>query len=188
MGHHELLAALTREGDLKADAIRSASDAEVLRLRKAAAARMSELRHTEEHRQERTRADRRQDILAEAARVARLIRLAAEYDLAVHLREVADSSLSALRAEGYAQLFRSLAAELPGETWETVRVNPLDAALARELFPEAVIESSSGITGGFVAITGNMDFTVDNTLDVRLKRIWPAVLPDMIAELRRDMK
>jgi V/A-type H+-transporting ATPase subunit E len=100
------------------------------------------------------------------------------------LRELARTGLNGLRSDRYELIFRALADELPDETWGTVRVNPLDAALAGMVFPSVVIESVAGIAGGFEVATADGDFTVINTLDVRLERAWPDLLPEMVSELR----
>ena len=184
MGHHELLEALRREGELKATSISTAAEAEALRLREAASVRMNGLRSADERRQENLRAARRREILAEAERGVRRVRLAAEHGLALRLRELARTHLAGLRTDRYEALFRDLVDELPDETWGTVRVHPLDAALAGSMFPSATIEIDDGISGGFEAATADGSFTVVNTLAARLERVWPDILPEMVAELR----
>jgi vacuolar-type H+-ATPase subunit E/Vma4 len=187
MGHSELLTALRREGELKAVAIRRETVAGEARLRAAAAARMSERKGEEERQQARRRTDRQQEILAEAVRSARIIRLGAEHDLAVRLRALATALLSGLCATGYEQLFRGLTAELPAETWETVQVNPRDAALAGELFPAAAIGIDANIRGGLAVTATGGKFSAINTLEMRLERMWPDLLPDIVAELKRSL-
>jgi vacuolar-type H+-ATPase subunit E/Vma4 len=46
------------------------------------------------------------------------------------------------------------------------------------------VVADPAITGGLVAVTADGSLTVVNTLDSRLERCWPDLLPHLIAELR----
>ena len=122
--------------------------------------------------------------MAGAEREARLVRLRAEHALVGRLDRVARCCLDTLRGEGYAALFNCLAAEVSGEVWATVRVNPKDADLAADCFPGSGIEPDPSISGGLVAISGDGGLSVNNSLEIRLERAWPDLLPLIAAELR----
>jgi V/A-type H+-transporting ATPase subunit E len=89
-----------------------------------------------------------------------------------------------MRGEGYEDLFAGLAAEAAGAEWGTVRVNPADRELAARYFPRAVVEADASITGGVEAVSTDGAFSVVNTLETRLERAWPELLPEIVAELR----
>jgi len=92
--------------------------------------------------------------------------------------------LERLRDNDYDELFRRLALELPAASWVTIRVNPADTDLAAELFPAASIQSDRAMCGGLEAETSDGELTVVNSLEVRLERAWPELLPLMVTELR----
>lgn len=187
MGQHELLAALHREGEELASSLRSKAEAESEAIRADAARRLDELQVAYEERRGKLCSDRRRDILARAERDSAIVRLKAEHELARRLRERADTLLRRLRDNNGDVLFTLLAAELPGIAWDRVRVGPGDAALAKKLFPAAAIESDSSIVGGLEAVSADGCLTVVNTLEVRLERIWPELLPRMVSELREGL-
>lgn len=186
MGHHELLAVLRQKGAEQSGAIRrSAAEAEEA-LRADITGRRESLRAEREERRTVVCTLRRGEILADAERKAALLRLRAEHDLALRLRERAAACLERLRDGGYAGLFRRLAGELPGGDWRTVRVNPADMSLAAECFEGADISADSAISGGFSAVTADGSLTVVNTLESRLEQCWPDLLPQLVAELRGE--
>ena len=119
-------------------------------------------------------------ILAEAERQAALIKLEAEQALAGRLYTLAHGTLARLRDDHYAELFAALVAELLPCRWETVRVNPADSELAQASFPGAAIETDDGITGGMEVSAEGGRVRVDNTLDKRLERAWPELLPRLL--------
>lgn len=125
----------------------------------------------------------RHRLLAAAAREASLIRLRAEHALSLRLHERARFCLRQLRGKGD-RLFRSLAAELPDLPWHTVRSAPSDIVLAADCFPGAMIIPEESLAGGLTAETEDNSLTIDNTLETRLERLWPDLLPHLIAELR----
>lgn len=176
--------ALRRDGEQKLAAVRSGTEREAQRLRAEASVRREEIRSGHEREHALLCASRLRDIMSAAERKSALVRLGAEHALSIRLRERAVSCLKRLRGEGGDELFRGLATELPEEAWGTVRVNRADEALARALFPAAIVAGVDGITGGLEATTGDASFTVVNTLDVRLERAWAELLPRMMADLR----
>lgn len=184
MGHRELLRALRRKGEEQADAIRLAANGKEKSLLSEFAARRDELRAAHELRRATACAERHHDIMAEAEREVAIVRLRAEHELALLLRERAGTCLEGLRAGEYESLFRQLAEELPPGEWGTIRVSPLDADLAATLFPRVEIVVDPAITGGVVAVTADASLTVLNTLESRLEKGWPDLLPHLVDELR----
>lgn len=187
MGYHELIDSLSREGEEKARAIRLAVEAEAVRIRGESAGRIEALRHDYARRRDAAEAAEAGAIFAEAQKKVALVRLEAESALAGRLYVVACASLPELRGDGYAELFAALAAELPPGQWETVRVNPADAELAKECFPAAQIETESGITGGFDLAAEGGRVRIDNTLETRLERGWPELLPSLMKAVAQEV-
>ena len=91
--------------------------------------------------------------------------------------------LPRLRERDYPRIFSRLAAELPPIEWETVRVNPADAEIAGYLFPRARIVPDTAICGGMEALAEGGRIQVINTLEKRLERGWPELLPVLIEEV-----
>lgn len=183
MGTGELLAALRSEGERKTGVIREEAEAEADRLRSEAAARLALLK--EKCAQEQAAAIEAEEgtIIAEAGRTARQIRLAAAERLAERLLELARTLLPQLRNGEYPALFAHLAAELPPGEWETVRVNPADEALAAAIFSRARIVLDTAISGGMETLTADGEMQVVNTLEKRLERGWPELLPLLLKEV-----
>lgn len=67
-----------------------------------------------------------------------------------------------------------------------MRVNPADGERAAVLFPGARIETDPAISGGMEAITEGGRMRVVNTLEKRLARGWPDILPHLLAEAATD--
>jgi V/A-type H+-transporting ATPase subunit E len=180
MGYPELAEALRKEGEEQVAVIRRDAEAEEERIRGEAAAKAGKLR--EEYARRRTAAcsEETATVLAEAANRERLVRLAAENSLADRLYGLARESLPRMREEGYEELFAALAAELPPREWESVRVNPADDGLARRLFPAAEIVADGALTGGMTVTGTGGGVTVVNTLEKRLERGWPELVPELV--------
>lgn len=187
MGRRELLEALQREGRETLAAIVAREAAEEGRLRAAHQARRTALQCEHERHSARICNDRRRAILSKAAGEAALLRLRVEYLLALRLREIAGSCLPQLRSGAAAAVVPRFAAELPPEEWRTVRVNPVDAALAAALFPQADIVADATISGGLAVTNRDGSLTVDNSLETRLERLWPELLPELVAVIRADL-
>lgn len=186
MGYRELIAALREEGEEKRASLRRETDAETARLEEEAAGRISRLREEFERRLAGAMADRRRDVLAAARKQGEAALLAAENALAERLGRIAWASLPLLRREDPARLFAVLAAELPPTEWERVTVNPADVGEAKRLFPSAEIVGDAAVTGGVAAVAAEGALRVDNTLEKRLDRGWPEILPPLMEELRRE--
>jgi V/A-type H+-transporting ATPase subunit E len=186
VGTGELQAALRREGERKAAAIRQVAETEAARLQEEYAARYALLEEECRQKQEKAIAAEESGILAEAERAARRVRLAAAENLAERLHALARRLLPRLRTGDYPVIFARLAGELPAAEWETLRVNPADANLAGALFPGAQIETDAAICGGLEALAAGGRVQVVNTLEKRLERRWPELLPVLLREIDSD--
>jgi vacuolar-type H+-ATPase subunit E/Vma4 len=183
MGHAELLAALRRKEEEQAAALREATAAQEAAVRADLVARCEELREEFERRRDTACAQRRHAIVAEAEREAALVRLRAEYELFLRLRERAGVCLARLYRAGEG-LLAQLAEELPAAAWATIRVAPADILPARSLFPGTEVLADPAITGGVAASTADRSLTVVNTLESRLEKGWPDLLPRLVSEVR----
>lgn len=186
MGRRQLIEALRKEGEEKCAAIRREAEAEAERVRSAAEAEIGRLREKFARRQAEACAAETAAILAEAASRGRLIRLAADNALVERLYELACRSLPQVREEGYGELFAALAEELPSRRWERVRVNPADEGMARDRFPAAAVVADAAVSGGLEAIGEGEWLRVINTLEKRLERGWPEMLPELVRDVYRE--
>lgn len=184
MGRNELLAALQRDGQEKMAAISGQQAAEEERLRAATAERIATLR--QEHEQECAAlcSARQRQILAKAEREAALLRLRAEHALALRLHACARHVLPQFYQHDAERLLPLLAAELPTLPWQTISTTPGDTARAAALFPTATIVADPELAGGIKAATAANAFTVDNTMETRLEKLWPDLLPQLLADLQ----
>ena len=80
-------------------------------------------------------------------------------------------------------IFNTLFNELPSEEWEEVYVSPLDRNLAAEYFIKAKIVDDDSILGGMKVSCDKASFTVDNTLQKRLARIFNKIAPKIIRNI-----
>jgi len=186
MGATELIEALRSEGEKKGLAIRQETEAEIARLRAEASARLDRLREEYARQQLAAGAQTERAILAEAERKARITKLAAENRLAERLHAVARSSLPLLRNRDYDRTFSLFAAELPESAWETVRVNPADTERAAGLFAGATIAADGSISGGMESAADGGRLRIVNTLEKRLERGWPELLPELFREIGKE--
>jgi V/A-type H+-transporting ATPase subunit E len=116
------------------------------------------------------------------------MRLAALGELSERLSRLAVSLLTQLREQQYGELFDALVRELPPYAWETVRVNPEDSAMAGRYFPEAEIVPDPHISGGMEVNGDGGRIRIVNTLEKRLERGWPELLPDLIDVAYREIE
>jgi vacuolar-type H+-ATPase subunit E/Vma4 len=184
MGRNELLAALQREGREKVAAISGRRAAEEERLRAATAEKIVTMRREHEQQRELLCSARQRQILAKAGREAALLCLRAEHTLALRLHERARHSLPQLYSDDAEHLFSQLAAELPSLPWQTIWTTPDASSAAAALFPTATIVADPALAGGIKAALAEDSLTVDNTLETRLEKLWPDLLPQLLAELR----
>lgn len=184
MGRRELLEALQRDGREKIAAITGQRAAQKERLRAEISSKIDVLQQKHEVQRELLCSGRKRQLLAKADREAALIRLRAEHALALRLHERARHSLPQLYGDDAERLFAQLAAELPLLPWQTIWTTPDATAAAAALFPTATIVADPSLAGGIKAATAEDNLTVDNTLETRLEKLWPDLLPQMIADLR----
>lgn len=182
MGCRELIESLRVAGDEKMKALRQEAEQEAGRIRAEAALRIEALQDEHGRRHAAEAAKEAETLQAEANSAIRRIGLRAERALAERLYAAAQESLHTLRNVGYRDVFQGFARELPQFTWKTVRVNPGDAALAREVFPGAEVQTVPGIIGGFETVSEGERVRVVNTFEKRLERMWGEMLPDMMKE------
>ena len=121
--------------------------------------------------------------VAEAEHKARETSAGATVALADRLLQLARIELPQLCGPQRATLFDALAGELPSCRWQCVRVNPADAVLAKQRFPDATIETDAGVSGGLEVAAEDGRVAVSNTLETRLAIAWPDLVPGLIAEL-----
>lgn len=184
MGRTELLAALQRDGQEKIAAIRAGRAAEEERLRAETARKIDVLRQEHEVQHELLCSACQRQILAKAGREAALIRLRAEHALALRLHACACNALSSLYADDTERLFPLLAAELPAMPWQTISTTPADTSCAAALFLAATIIADAALAGGIKAALAENILSVDNTLETRLEKLWPDLLPQLLADVR----
>lgn len=183
MGRQELMAALQQGAEQEIAALWQAAKQEAQRLRDQAQTQQQALRI------ELQRAAEKRTIQEATARdqltlrQERLLRLAAEEALAGRLERLARELLPQLRGGDDRQLFTALAAELPPARWGMARVHPDDLPLARQLFAGIDISGDPRISGGLEAVTADGGLRVVNTLEKRLERAWPQLLPELRKEI-----
>ena len=184
MGRRELLEALQRDGREKVAAITGQRAEQKERLRAEIASKIVVLQQKHEVQRELLCSGRQRQLLAKADREAALIRLRAEHALGLRLHERARNFLPQLYADDAERLFPLLAAELPALPWQTIWTTPAAISAAAALFPTATIVADPELTGGIKAALAEDILTVDNTLATRLEKLWPDLLPQLMAELR----
>jgi vacuolar-type H+-ATPase subunit E/Vma4 len=184
MGRLELLAALQREGRETMAAITARCKAEEELLRAGHEERRVKLLLELEQQHELRCKDLQRKIIFKANHDASLIRLRAEHSLSLRLHERACIGVMQMRMDNPELLFRALISELPPDAWSSVRVNPDFVSLAARCFPDAEIIPDASLSGGFKVTSADGSLTVDNTLSTRLERLWPELLPEILAELK----
>jgi len=187
MGCKELIESLRQARDEKVIAIWDEAEREADRIKAEALLMAGQVRADFERKRSAAAGEKAARALSDANSAARTHRLVAEKELSDRLYSLAAASLVVLRRPDERSMFASLAAELPPFPWKTVRVNPGDVALAKELFPEAGIVPDDAITGGMDVMTGAGKVRVVNTLEKRLERAWPEVLPEMIRDVHEEL-
>ncbi|MDH3328797.1 MAG: hypothetical protein OEM01_06145 [Desulfobulbaceae bacterium] len=103
--------------------------------------------------------------------------------LSERLYALAHNMLPYVRQNEYEKFFAGLVEELPPFEWETVTVNVLDEELAQSYFPGAEIIINSSLSGGFITSGDNDRYRVINTLERRLEKAWPFIIPALLKEL-----
>lgn len=126
-------------------------------------------------------------VLLDAQNRVRMIRLSSEDRLSSRLYSLAASSLHMLRIQGYGDIFHRLVLELPSHVWRNVRINPEDSGLAQKFFPDAEIIPDSNVTGGMEVEAEGGGVRIINTLEKRVERAWPLMLPLLMNDIHRKV-
>lgn len=186
MGLEELLNTLKKNERQQIDDIWRAAESEAEVLRTQVAETISDI--TKNHASQLTSACQKsmRTIFSETEIKTREKKLFAYQALDEALKNAAVTQLPLLRQQNYETAFASLVAELPAREWEKIVVNPADLELAAKFFAADIIHADATISGGLLAETANGRIIVDNTLEKRLERKWPHILPDLIAEFEKQ--
>ena len=187
MSYQELISSLRQEADDKAEKFWREARAEVEQARNEAAAGLDRIRAEQLRQQASAVREATRRVLSEAEKTARRMRLATLGELSERLSRLATSLLPQFREQQYRELFEALVRELPPYAWETVRVNPEDTAMAGRYFPEAKIVPDTRISGGMEVDGDGGRIRIVNTLEKRLERGWPELLPDLIEAVYRGI-
>jgi V/A-type H+-transporting ATPase subunit E len=184
--HPELIGALRKAAEERTAAIWDAARAEAERLRSEAGRETADLcgRGAEED------ARAAESLLAaatvEAESEARRIMLAARAALGERAYRIARELLPRFRGANYASVFGALVDELPARTWARVRVGPADRELARSRFLDAEVVPDEGVVAGLVVESDDGRIRIDNTLETRLARAWPEIVPGIVDDAMED--
>jgi vacuolar-type H+-ATPase subunit E/Vma4 len=182
MSCKELIQSLRKAADGRVKALWSDAEDEAGKMRADAEERLGQLRRDVERKQLLMAGDRSAQAEADGNRRSRVISLSAEKMLSERLYAEALCMLASLRDQGYESSFAALARELPAAAWQTVRVNPKDAGLARAMFPGAEVVPDPKITGGMDVSAGAGTVRVINTFEKRLERSWGDLQPELIRD------
>lgn len=186
MSRETLLAALRRDARQLLDQLQAQGAARLLALQRETASHLQQLQEDEDRRRRRQAAGERQAQLAQGRRLALAERLRGEERLQQRLWQLARPLLAELATREPEALLAALADELPTAEWQQVAVNPGATALAGRRFPRARISGDAGISGGLRCTSADGRIVVDNTLETRLARGWPELLPLLFATLEAD--
>jgi V/A-type H+-transporting ATPase subunit E len=187
MGYRELTTELRREAEEKIVEYRQRAEDEASRAREESLAEVERMRRESARKQASEVEEAVRVILSDAERKVLEMRLAGMRDLSGRLYDMAVSLLTGLRERRYEELFTALLRELPDFAWRTVKVNPADLKMARSHFPEAEITAGEDICGGIEVFSEDGSICIANTLEKRLERGWPELLPDLIAAAYREI-
>ena len=184
MTYEALITELRRQGEAEKQAIWRAVEAEAAAYRRNAEQRRASEQDAAEEERRLAAEARAREIRLAAEQEGRQRQGQAEIELAERLYHLARRVMPVLQDEVRGEMFVRLARELPARMWERVHVNPSDLAWAREFFPQAEVVADGDITGGVEALDREGGLRVINTLEKRLERGWPLILPGIFAELR----
>jgi len=180
MNCESLLESLWRDGEKKIREIEAETKEEVDKIETEISLKITALKENYEKNVCSDSAKRAGDILAEAEQRAALIGISASRELSDRLYQLARSSLMLLRNERYGDVFSALASELPSLPWKSVRVNPGDAGIAQQCFPNAEIIADEAISGGLDIMTADGKIRIISTFEKRLERAWEEMSSDLL--------
>lgn len=173
-------------GEEKIRAVRLQAEAEVQGFREEKEAALAEERKRCQLQGQQSLMEHGRGLMTEAEEKAWLRQSEAERQLADRLYELAKKELPLLREQCGNRLLETCSKELPQAKWQKLRVHESEVNLARTLFPEAEIKGDDTISGGLVAESADGRIMVINTLEKRLERSWPRILPEFLRTLRKE--
>lgn len=183
MGCKELIESLRRAADERIKLIWQETEGEAERVRGEVSHKLNQLRENCSRTESLAVTAAQVAAVSEAKNRSRTYLLTAEKALSDRLFSVALSSLPRLRGSDYREVFERMARELPPLAWKTVRVNPEDTNLAKNIFNGADIIPDKTISGGVDAMTDGGKIRVINTFEKRLERAWVDMLPDVLKKI-----
>lgn len=183
MAGEELKRALQREGEAAARSAWHEAEQKVAARRLALDKQEADLRAATKRRAAADIALLRDAQLHTAHTRARALRLQAEVALGERLSKLAVPLLAGIADEDRATLWQGLLAEIPEASWVSARVHPADLERAQRDLPQAEVETEESLGGGMIVATAGGRVQVDNSLRHRLQRVWPELLPKLLAEL-----
>lgn len=186
MGHEDLIAALRAQGAEKASEMQRQAEEEEARIAAEGTEQLNSLEKEENLLRKTEEEHLRETTIAQARVTSRRLLAASRCRLAERLPTLARDCLFGLRNQDYETTFALLVKEIPDENWRQVRVNPADTGLARKFFPTAPVVEDAKIIGGFELLSADGLLRITNTLEKRLERSWPALLPGIIAQLEKE--
>jgi vacuolar-type H+-ATPase subunit E/Vma4 len=185
MGEEELRKALQREGEAQVRDFWQQSEAAVATRRKEIEAELIQLRAEADCQlQTETTVLSNNLLLAAQTRVMEC-RLHAEAALEKRLLLLARQILPELAGDDRSAMWKTLCEELPAGDWTEIKIHPADRKLAGRDFPSAEVDCDTSLCGGLITTNADGTIRIDNSLDCRLMRAWPDLLPKLLAELRK---
>jgi vacuolar-type H+-ATPase subunit E/Vma4 len=185
MGESELKRALQREGEEQICNFWQQAETVVALRRKEIKAELMQLRHETDRQLQGEATELRNNLLFEAQTRAMGCRLHEEAALEERLLHLARQLLPELASNGRAVLWKKLCEELPESDWMTIKVHPADQTLADQDFPAARIESDETLGGGLIVTNAEGTIRIDNSLNCRLLRAWPDLVPKLLGEFHK---
>ena len=185
MGESELKIALQREGEEQVRAFWQAAEEKVAKRRQELRDEQEQLRIEAERQLQSEVSRRRNRLLVKSRLQAMASRLHAEALFDERLQGLASQLLTELTEKNREVLWQALCAELPSSEWSKITVSQADKVLAARTFPAAEIELEETLAGGLIATSRDSGLKVDNSLDCRLRRAWPDLLPQLMSDFRR---
>lgn len=183
MGYDELTAALRRETEASCAQLRDQAAAESAALQASWAEEAEQLRAQSARRNAQACAAAAAAAATEARQHCERLGLESEEQLARRLRERAAALLPRLRGTHYGAAFAAMLRSLPAAGWSRARVNPADRDAAAALLPGVEIGEDPAISGGIAVETADGRMLVTDTLEKRLERFWPELLPEVLREV-----
>lgn len=183
MSIEQLINSLKEKQRSKTEELWREAKAEATGAQKRCSEKILNLQRDHERRIEQAVRQQAESLLTDTRRRCRKECLEAEERTVNRLKNLAVCLLPSLRDDTYPDLFSRLTAEIPARRWHHVIVNPEDVDLAAELFPEAEIQTDRGIQGGLIVENKNREIAVCNTLEKRLEKSWPQLMPLLLKEL-----